>query len=170
MRRTTLAVIVALTAVIYLLLPLVIAVPDGVTIIPIRNETKTPGSGGIINTTGGSITTVNINGTTQNVRWKAFIGNVSGRLTLDDASGATIFDWSANSIAGEIYTTRFVGSINWTGINCSNATNLINEDIALLHTSPDDNISATFSETTHDGFFVGTFQIAANSCRSIHIL
>ena len=61
------------------------AEPSGPTITFIANETKDPAAATLINTTGGSITTMALNATSQNLRWKAYVGNVTGTLTLDDA-------------------------------------------------------------------------------------
>jgi hypothetical protein len=144
------------------------AVPSGPTIVFIANETKQPSGATIINTTGGSITTVYLNATTQNLRWKGYVGNVSGSLTLDDASDNTLFDWTLTDINGQIYATRYSGSINWSGVNCSNSTHVSLESIALNHTSKDDNISSTFSTQTHREFYVGTKQILQNTCYSVH--
>jgi hypothetical protein len=144
------------------------ATPAGVTIIPIRNETGTPGIASFVNTTGGTITTINLNGSTQDVRWKAFVGNVSGQLTLDDSLGSTIYDWTATSPSGEIYATRSSAMLNWSGIACANATHLRNEDYAMNHSNKDDNISRTFSTKLHSQFYVGIVPITTNSCYSIH--
>src|SRR3989344_9224311 len=100
------------------------AVPSGPVVTLIANETKQPGAATIINTTGGSITTIRLNATTQNLRWKAYVGNVTGRLTLDDANDNTIFDWTLTNVVGEVYATRFSGNINWSGVNCSNSTHI----------------------------------------------
>ncbi|MBI4438377.1 hypothetical protein HY640_00425 [Candidatus Woesearchaeota archaeon] len=146
---------------------LAVAVPSGPVITPVGNETAVPASSSLLNTTGGSITTMMINSTTQNLRWKAFVGNVSGSLTLDDASGNTVFDWSVSAASGEIYATRFSGQVNWSGIGCSNLTHLQNEDFRMNHTSPSDNVSRTFSQQSHSQFFVGTSVISQNSCFSL---
>src|SRR3989338_1068820 len=98
MRLNHLAAAIVMVLVVALLASVAAAVPDGVTIIPISNTTNTPGAGGLINTSGGSITTINLNGTTQNVRWKAFVGNVSGKLALEDSSGNAVYDWSLTAI------------------------------------------------------------------------
>lgn len=144
------------------------AAPSGVTIIPLKNETATPSAASFINTSGGSITTINLNGTTQNLRWKAFVGNVSGSLTLDDASNNTVYSWNLVTVSGEVYATRASRLINWTGINCSNLTHLEGENFALNHTNPDDNISATFSVKDHSRFYIGTSEITDDSCFSVH--
>jgi hypothetical protein len=156
------------TIILLIGIKLINAEPSGPTITFISNETKNPAAATLINTSGGSITTVILNATTQNPRWKAYVGNVTGTLTLDDANDNTLFDWTLTAVIGEVYATRFSGTINWTGINCSNSTHISNEEIALNHTNKDDNITATFDETTHEGFFAGTREILADTCPSVH--
>lgn len=143
------------------------AAPIGPTITIISNETKQPASAAIINTTGGSITTIVLNATTQNTRWKAYVGNVTGALTLDDANDNTIFQWSLTAVTGEVYATRASGNVNWSGANCSNSTHISNENLALNHSNKDDNITKTFNQQSHDGFFVGVREILANTCFSL---
>ncbi len=142
--------------------------PSGPTITFIANETKNPAGATMINTSGGTITTVTLNATTQNLRWKAYVGNVSGTLTLDDGNDNTLFDWELTSVVGEIYATRTENSINWTGINCSNATHISYEEISLNHTNKDDNITSTFDDGTHRGFYVGTREILSDTCFAVH--
>ena len=144
------------------------AVPVGPTITFISNETKAVTPTRFINTTGGSITTVVLNTTAQDLRWKAYVGNVTGKLTLDDANDNTLFDWTITNILGEVYATRSSESINWSGINCSNSTHISMEELALNHSNKDDNITSTFNTQIHNGFFAGTRQILANTCFSVH--
>ena len=146
----------------------VYAVPSGPTITFISNQTKQAKASRIINTTGGSITTMVLNATTQNPRWKAYVGNVTGRLTLDDANDNTIFDWTLTNVVGEIYATRASASINWSGANCSNSTQISLEDANLNQTNKDDNLTKTFNAQTHKGFFIGTREILQNTCFSVH--
>ena len=124
---------------------------------------------------GGYIFTVNIQSKVQNKRWKAFVGNVTGKLTLDDASGYTVFDWDAYSgtAGGEVYATRWASTITWININCtwgylnnSNKTVLEYENIALSQNRTDDNLTRTFNDTLHSAFTVGNRIIPANSCFS----
>lgn len=144
------------------------ATPYGPTITFIANETKQPTSATMINTSGGTITTVVLNTTTQNLRWKAYVGNITGRLTLDDASDNTLYDWSLTEVPGEIYAARSSDPINWSGINCSNSTHIELEEIALNHTNKDDNISSTFDVKDHREFYVGSRQILQDTCYSVH--
>lgn len=146
---------------------LVHAAPSGPVITFISNETKQPASARVINTTGGSITTMVLNATTQNPRWKAYVGNVTGALTLDDANDNTIFDWTLTNVVGEIYATRASASINWSGANCSNSTHISLEEKALNHSNKDDNITRTFNSQSHGGFYVGAREILPNTCFSV---
>jgi len=152
------------------------ALPVGPTVTYTRNETQTPASAAMLNTSGGSITTMGLNTTAQNIRWKAYVGNVSGALTLDDASSNSIFAWDISSVTGEVYATRSPNTIQWSRVNCtwsysSNPNSRATEEyenLLLNHSNPDDNLTATFRTRDHDPFFVGTTLLAADTCYSIH--
>jgi len=147
----------------------IFAIPVGPSVVSVHNETATPQGATKINTSGGSITTVVLNATTQNLRWKAYVGNVSGKLTLDDSSGFTVFDWSLMTVEGEVYATRSSSTPSWADIGCATWDNITNEEIALNHTSnPNDNISATFDKKQHSSFYVGSVSIGSNTCYSLH--
>lgn len=157
----------------------VFALPDAVTIAVIANSTKTVGTGQIVNLTGNStsapdaaggfIFTINVTGETQNSRWKAFVGNASGKLTLDDALGNTIYDWTLTSTAGRIFSTRSSTSINWSGIGCSTLNTTEHENRLLNQTSKDDNITQTFNSFTGQAVTIGTVTIAPGQCRMTNI-
>ncbi|MGV8169320.1 MAG: hypothetical protein ACP5N3_04660 [Candidatus Nanoarchaeia archaeon] len=142
------------------------AAPTGVNIT--YNQTETPNAtpASSLTTAGGSFTTMVLNGTFQNYKWKAYVGNVTGVLTLDDASGYTIYDWNLTSISGEVYVSR-ASSLAWAYVNCSNTT-LINSEQTFLNfnASKIDSINNTFSSTIHKGFYVGTRQITNSTCKS----
>ncbi len=140
--------------------------PESVDIL--ANETKGAVTAYELNVSGGYITTINITSSTQNVRWKAIVGDVGGKFTLDDTTGSTIYDWTMTSVAGEVYATRNSSTITWTNLTCATTANLEAENANLSHTSPDDNITATFSDTTHAEFFVATVNISANSCPTLN--
>jgi hypothetical protein len=138
-------------------------------------------SGSIVNYTGngthagGYIFTISLASKVQNKRWKAFIGQVSGRLTLDDGDAYTIFDWDlyTGQVGGEIYATRWSTTVNWSNINCtwgylntSNKTVLENENVAMFLNSSSDNITRTFNDTIHPQLSIAGDTIPANSCFS----
>ncbi len=169
MKHNQLLGIIVVLVTVAMLCSIATATPNGVTIVAISNSTGAPGAGGFVNTTGGSITVINLNGTTQNVRWKAFVGNVSGVLSLDDALGNSIYDWTLTAISGEVYATRHAAAINWSGVNCAplNATETENRN--LSHTSASDNITTTFNALDNQEMFVGTNRIFENTCRTANL-
>lgn len=140
--------------------------PDDADII--SNETREYVPGKEINISGGYIATMNLTVTAQNRRWKSFVGSVTGKYTLDDAAGSTIYDWATTVTEGRIYATMNSSSPNWEGIECANETILELENINMNHTNPEDNISATFNNQSHDIFWVGGIQISANTCPSLN--
>ncbi len=150
----------------------VLAAPEGPSSVTVlANETGGTSSAYELNISGGYIATLNITADTINTRWKAFVGEVTGTFSLEDASGSAIYDWSLASVSGEIYATRNSSSISWTNIDCSNATTLELENTRMNHTGFSDNITATFNNGqsgTHDAFFVGTSSIGSDSCPTLN--
>lgn len=115
---------------------------------------------------GGTITTMQLDATQQNQQWKAYIGNMTGTLTLDDSNSQTIFSWDlpASSITGEVYASR-TNSISWGDVNCSEQSIIDTEHTALgISSGAVDSINATFNETTHNAIITGGRTIAANTC------
>lgn len=138
--------------------------PTGPTVTSQSTETATPRSALNVTTAGGTITTMVLNATTQNPHWKAFVGNVTGRLALRDSSNYTIYDWEFTNPSGEIYVSRN-NSINWTSILCANSSHISTEEILMNHTSGAvDSISNTFSSSVHDEFWTGLVQFTADEC------
>jgi hypothetical protein len=152
----------------------VVADPQPPSILNVTaNETSslTSQPGHILNTSGGYITTMNLTSNVQNKRWKAFVGWVSGKFSLDDMSGSTIYDWDLASVRGQVYATRNSSVISWANINCSNVTHLLLEDYNMNHTNPSDNITYTFGNgvnSSHAAFTVGSKDIFANTCPGLN--
>lgn len=165
--RLTTLVIILLAHV--LLLSMITATPTGPDSVTIQsNETKGDVPASTINVSGGRILTFNLSATIQNVRWKGFLGHISGSFTLDDATGSTIYDWSTTSLTGEVYATRNASTVTWTNVTCATTTNLETENDAMSHTNAEDNITATFNDTTHTEFFLGSTNITTNSCPTMN--
>jgi hypothetical protein len=182
----TLFLIVIVSVVLSILLTSVYAIPSGPTITALSNTTKSTTGGTKVNgsfqsnTSGGRIFTLNLTSTQQNTRWKAYVGNVTGTLVLDDASDNRIFAWTLSTVAGEVYATRASGTVNWSGINCTwiadgshNATEGFEnsnrsmeeaENAALSHTNVDDNVTATFENTNHSSITIGSVVIGKDEC------
>lgn len=163
------------------------ALPTGPTVTVYGNSSKATAAGTKINSSvngtispGGFIFTTALNSLQQNTRWKAYVGNVTGTLTLDDAQDNTIFQWSLSTVTGEVYATRASGTINWSGINCtwrgervpfyneSNRTVEETENLALSHTNKDDNITTTFRYANHSQIVVGSIIIPKNTCFALN--
>ena len=143
--------------------------PDSIDVI--RNVTKNTTTTKMLNVSGGRIVTLNVNATVQDIRWKAFVGNVTGKFTLMDPEGATVFDWAIASMTGRIYATANSTALSWANVNCSNTTHLETENVRMNHTRSDDNISITFNasgEKNHSEFYVGNRLMPANTCPSLN--
>ena len=169
---------ISLYLVIFLLsLKLAIASFVGPTATYVKNETRATLTNASLNeSTGGAyIYTYVFDAVEQNQRWKAYVGNVTGTLTLDDANSYSIYDWDLGTINGRVYATRSSATVSWTSVNCSwgftgnftNMTVLQSEDTSLQHTRKD-NITNTFdNQRNHSAFSVGDNAIPADSCYSI---
>ncbi len=141
--------------------------PEGASIIWNETETKTASAASFINTSGGSFTTMVIYGETQDPRWKAYVGNVTGRMTLDDADNYTIYDWSITTVSGEVYASRN-DSITWDSIQCAQESDITAEETLMNHTTTaQDSINSTFWNSVHKEFYVGTRKIQNSTCRAI---
>lgn len=117
---------------------------------------------------GGTITTLTMSVTQQDAFWKAYVGNITGTLTLDDSSGNTIYQWAMTNadITGEVYASR-ANNVDWSVVNCSNSTEIETEDTALGFSGTEvDTINKTFNESTHQEIKVAGRTIASDTCRS----
>ncbi|MCK4997483.1 hypothetical protein KAS08_04210 [Candidatus Pacearchaeota archaeon] len=138
--------------------------PDAINIT--SNTTGQSGSGMMVNISGGYIAKMNITATSQNNRWKAMIGEIDGKFTLDDATGSTIYDWTSTVVNGEVYATRQSGAITWSSVECANITHINQEDLEMSLTG-EDNISQTFNDTNDETFQIGTsITIGVTDCFS----
>ena len=141
----------------------IFALPDNPEITSISNTNN-----GFINISGGVIAKINLTANFQNTRWKAFAGNITGKYTLSDSTGSTIFDWTYSSTTGKIYSTRASGSITWADVNCSSDTNLTDENTQLFFGDSSDNITRTFDDTTHSPFSAAGNTIYVNTCPTLN--
>lgn len=150
------------------------AVPVGPTASSSGSSTRDNLGNASVNdsTGGGYIYTYTFSVTEQNARWKAYVGNVTGTLVLDDADSYTIYEWDLGSSAsGEVYATRNFTAIDWTNINCSwapDGTKSVRtvenrENVNLEHTRMD-NITATFASSSHPTFDIGQKNFPSDHC------
>jgi hypothetical protein len=141
------------------------ALPEGPDIANLTaNETKPTTVSVQVNISGGNIATYNLTANMKNIRWKAFVGWVTGKFTLDDSTGATVYDWTVSTVNGRVFATRNGSTISWSTINCSNDSLVDLENYRMNHTSADDNITITFNNRSHAAFYVGSKYFSANIC------
>jgi hypothetical protein len=144
------------------------ALPQGVSIIYGNTENVTVRPADSHTAAGGSFTTLTLNVTSQTSKWKAYVGNVTGRLTLDNSNNKTIYDWALTTIQGEVYVSRN-DSINFTSLACANLTQINSEESSLsINSSSSDSINSTFRQRVHRSFVIGGTGLIDNStCYSI---
>lgn len=150
---------------ILVLSKLAFALPSAPSINYVSNTTAV---GGIVNESTaekGTITTIILDANQQNYKWKAYVGNITGKVALDNAAGQSIYDWNLGTAGGgEVYVSRF-SNINWGSINCVDQTSINNEQTGLsMSATSGDNINATFNNTNHVALSVGVTTV--NGCRS----
>jgi hypothetical protein len=146
------------------------ASPNGPnSVVSVSNETKGTTSAAFFNISGGYIAALNLTANVQNIRWKAFVGWVNGKFTLDDQGGATIYDWTLSVTTGRVYSTRDSSTIEWNTIACANrTTDLVTENTNMFHNSTQDNITKTFQYGTHNPFWVAGRSISSGTCPTIN--
>ncbi len=116
----------------------------------------------------GTITTMVLSAIQQDQHWKAYVGNISGGLTLDNPAQATIYSWNLASVTGQVYASRN-SSVNWASGNivCASATVIGNESIFNnMSASATDRVNMTFNWTVHKQFQIGSNTIAQSTCNS----
>ena len=145
---------------------LVFALPSAPGINYISNSSAVSGLQNRSADAKGTITTVTLSANQQDYKWKAYVGNVTGKVALDDANGKSIYDWDlGTSSGGEVYVSRH-SNINWGSIGCANQASIDAEHVALgISGSAADSINATFNYTTHKPMTVGTNPVL-NNCYS----
>lgn len=161
-------VMILVMAILSLLAMQTIAVPQGVSIMYSTTENASIRAADSHAAEGGSFTTLRLNVTSQTSKWKAYVGNVTGRITLDDSSNRSIYDWSLTTIQGEVYVSRN-SSINFSSLGCANSSQIASEENYLnISSSSDDSINSTFKQKTHRSFVIGGVgNIQNSSCYAI---
>lgn len=167
--KTAFALVVLLLTLLFSAFVLFVeSAPQGVVILYNNTENASSRPAAEHTAAGGSFTTLVLNVTSQTSKWKAYVGNVSGKLTLDNSNNMTIYDWTLTTVQGEVYVSRN-DSISFSSLACANSTHIENEESDLsINSSSDDSINRTFSEKVHKSFVIGgTGAIANSTCYSI---
>jgi len=113
----------------------------------------------------GTITVVTLSANQQDYKWKAYVGNITGKVALADANAMSIYDWNLGTAGGgEVYVSRF-SNINWNSVNCADQTSINTEQTGIsMSATAADSINATFNATNHASFNVSTTLVSG--CRS----
>ncbi|KYK27383.1 hypothetical protein AYK26_03935 [Euryarchaeota archaeon SM23-78] len=146
----------------------VFAVPQGAKITLNQTENASVRPVDSHTAAGGSFTTLVLNVTSQTSKWKAYVGNVTGKITLDNSYNYTIYDWAITIVQGEVYVSRN-DSVSFSSLACANDGNISAEETTLnINSSTDDSISNTFDQQVHKSFVIGgTGTISNSSCYAI---
>lgn len=109
--------------------------------------------------------------------WQGYYGNITGTITLDDASNYTMYDWNIPTPTGEIYALNGSG-VAWADIMCvdfTSTTDALNETTLEtffgINATDLDGFSETFNTTYTDatGFDVGGVTINTDdSCHQTY--
>lgn len=131
-----------------------------------------PATGVTVGAQAGNTTSMELNSTALTDVWQGYFGNISGRITLDDSSGNTMYDWVATSISGEIYAANSTTTPAWDEVVCFNLTKeeaaqnttLAELESALGSAGQDDRVNATFNLTNGASFDVGSSNTVGAGC------
>jgi hypothetical protein len=164
--RVNVVVLLLLVCASVSLFPFAFADPSGASISGAVTVGGPSAGNGTRSDSRGTITTLIFNSLQQDQHWKAYVGNVTGRLTLDNPNNYTIYDWDLSTITGQVYASRF-SNLSWATVACASQGLIVNESTFHNMTSANsDSINMTFNWTVHKQFVVGTNTIAQNTCNS----
>ncbi|RJQ15473.1 hypothetical protein C4573_04925 [Candidatus Woesearchaeota archaeon] len=124
----------------------------------------------------GNVTELSITALAPTQSWQGYFGNITGTITLQDASGNIFYNWTVAEPKGEIYAS-LNSSINWSAIKCFNFTANTSLEINLttmestynIQTADVDGIDETFNETSNPTIYVGQYTVAASSCPTTYV-
>jgi hypothetical protein len=146
------------------------AVPEGAGITYLSNSTKNATSPDSRLDNKGTITVIHASTISQDMKWKAYVGNVSATLVLKDAQDYSIYEWTTlGGLTGRLFITRN-SSVNWASMACANQSIMQEEQTMLnISGSVSDSINNTFRASSHKDFWVGTtVHILNSTCPSIN--
>jgi len=183
MENKMIASLLILGVMITLAAVVVSALPSGVEDLQVikserRNESLYPAPS--TEALAGNVTELNLTAETITRHWAGFFGEISGKITLEDANGNIFYDWTVTNPQGEIYAAR-TNSVDWVNIRCANAAERSAEDafVSAVNDTDEDAPSRTFLAygvddgytytnghvgPGHPTFWVGSVQIDANTC------
>ena len=176
------------------LVPGVLALqPSGASVTQNSNQTMQPDVAGSQEAIAGNVTDMNLQGFTSTQAWQGYYGNVTGTIQLVDGTDNVLYNWSAASPRGQVYSSTN-SSIAWSNVQCFNftatgainpsgetagGTNLKGMNLTQLHnefginSSDYDAVNATFSlvgsPTDHSTFYTANLQFDGNECQTTRV-
>jgi hypothetical protein len=126
----------------------------------------------------GNITALTITATQATRRWQGFYGNITGNVTLDDASGNSMYRWELAAPRGEIYAVNDSITPRWSQVICFNFSSDAPQNVTLseleaslgMGTNDADGVNETFNLTFTGSFSVGTRVInALSGCSAVSL-
>jgi hypothetical protein len=103
----------------------------------------------------GNITVLTMEAITQTRTWQGYYGNITGWITLDDASNFTFYNWSAADPKGQLFASlKNDGTPTWYQIQCyTHADNSSAfQTFYKINQTDWDNVTLTYNETNHPPF------------------
>jgi len=135
------------------------AQPDGANVTIVSVETKAANAPGQIVADGGNITAANLFSKQKPKAWQGFYGNVSGNLSLEDATGDIMYSWVVANVSGIVLASRN-STITWSTVagveNCT-----VDEDLTGKGSEAVSNVFTNASVN----FAIGAVNITA-ACHS----
>ncbi|RME52106.1 hypothetical protein D6783_05835 [Candidatus Woesearchaeota archaeon] len=116
-----------------------------------------------------TITTLILDVLQQDQHWKAYIGNVTGTFTLDDANNYTIYSWpSSATITGEVIVSR--ATLDFSTVSCAAAGTIASEETFHNMTAAEsDSISSTFNWTGHTTTTIASTALSGCNATTLYV-
>lgn len=134
----------------------------------VATEKATADTAGSTEVRGGYISSMDLSATPQTCNWAGYFGEVTGTLTLDDATGDRMYSWAAADIGGEVYAST-ASSITWSGI-VAEAVADVDGALGYMDDTMSDSVTNTFTDTSNSAAIdVGTVQIGLGTTAATYM-
>lgn len=151
----------------------VIALPTGPSsaITPLSSSRYSEASAKTADAIAGNVSEINLNANAITQTWQGYFGNITGNILLGNSNNNTLYNWALASPQGEVYATSVASVPAWANVRCANVTEIAAEDASLgVNQSRDaDSVNNTFSIQSHVGFYVGSVNLANDTCYSTYL-
>ena len=162
--RKTLLIVIGALILMITMTQTIKAAPNGADLTKVGSERGTNSSVSSVSAQAGNVTEMNIEQVRITDIWAGFYGSVTGEIILADSGANRFYNWSDASPTGEVYASRD-GAVAWASIACAQPANINTEQSGLNISGTDtDNITNTFTKTTHDTFDIGDTSFSVDQC------